>query len=287
MSVTPGSSILLVVDQMPFRRAQLVSFLEGWASEKRLRIIVSDITAISALEQLPDCSLAILSIGSEHLMEPRLTAAFRVLKAVYPRTPIVIIGESANNGNVAFALEYEASGYIPANLEAHIAVAALSFILAGGTYFPTGALLAIGAPPEVTPPPPPKRLPISTTYGEDRAKTGLSEKGNGESPGHQISPPEEMLGGHTGDLTARQVQVLVCLRSGQSNKQIARELEMSEATVKVHVRQVMKRLGATNRTQAAVLAMQLPKIETGIPRRTGPVVAYAAAGRPSLATSRG
>jgi DNA-binding NarL/FixJ family response regulator len=285
MSIALGDSILLVVDQMPFRRAQLVNFLEGWASEKRLRIIMSDVTTIAAMRELPNCSMAILSIGAEHLTEPRLTAAFRVLKAVYPKTPVVVMSESSDNGNVAFALEHEASGYIPASLEADVALAALSFILAGGTYFPVDALHAIGAPPEVTPPPPPKRLPIATAFSEDR--TGLNAKnGDGEAPGRS-APQEEMYGGRSSDLTARQVQVLVCLRSGQSNTQIARELAMSEATVKVHVRQVMKRLGASNRTQAAVLAMEMAKVDNGTSRRITPVVAYSAVVRPSLATSRG
>jgi DNA-binding NarL/FixJ family response regulator len=49
--------------------------------------------------------------------------------------------------------------------------------------------------------------------------------------------------------------VLACLKNGLSNKQIARELDMSEATVKVHVRHIMKKLGASNRTQAVVLAL--------------------------------
>ena len=57
------------------------------------------------------------------------------------------------------------------------------------------------------------------------------------------------------DLTSRQQQVLACLKRAQSNKEIARALKMSEATVKVHVRQVMKKLGALNRTHAAVLAV--------------------------------
>ena len=59
------------------------------------------------------------------------------------------------------------------------------------------------------------------------------------------------------ELTAREVEVMRELARGRSNKEIARELSMSEATVKVHVRQVMKKLGALNRTHAAVLAVDL------------------------------
>ena len=50
--------------------------------------------------------------------------------------------------------------------------------------------------------------------------------------------------------------MLLQLRDGKSNKVIARALDMTEATVKVHVRQIMRKLGASNRTQAAVCAVE-------------------------------
>lgn len=57
------------------------------------------------------------------------------------------------------------------------------------------------------------------------------------------------------DLTAKQEEVFGRLRKGFSNKAIARQLDMSEATVKVHVRRIMRRFGVANRTQLAVAAM--------------------------------
>ena len=58
-------------------------------------------------------------------------------------------------------------------------------------------------------------------------------------------------------LTARQMGVLVHLQQGKANKIIAHELGMSESTVKVHVRNIMRKIGATNRTQAAYKAQKL------------------------------
>src|SRR5262249_20243436 len=58
-------------------------------------------------------------------------------------------------------------------------------------------------------------------------------------------------------LTARQQEVLARLRQGESNKLIGRQLKLRESTVKVHIRQIMRKLGATNRTQAALCAAQL------------------------------
>jgi DNA-binding NarL/FixJ family response regulator len=53
--------------------------------------------------------------------------------------------------------------------------------------------------------------------------------------------------------TQRQSQILECLRRGMANKLIAYELDMCESTVKVHIRNIMKKLNATNRTQVAYL----------------------------------
>jgi DNA-binding NarL/FixJ family response regulator len=54
-------------------------------------------------------------------------------------------------------------------------------------------------------------------------------------------------------LTDRQRSVLMCLYHGDPNKVIGRKLGMTETTVKVHVREIMRKLGVANRTQVAVV----------------------------------
>lgn len=58
-------------------------------------------------------------------------------------------------------------------------------------------------------------------------------------------------------LTERQLQVIERIRCGKANKQIAYELNMSEHTVKIHLRHIMRKLGARNRTEVAVLSEDL------------------------------
>ncbi len=100
-----------------------------------------------------------------------------------------------------------------------------AFVLAGGTYFPREALLA--------------------------PRTGVGyASGGGGTPIAVVAKA---------GLTARQGEVLERLRFGKSNKHIARELHMQEATVKVHVRQIMRKLGAANRTQVALLAQTIAR----------------------------
>lgn len=57
-------------------------------------------------------------------------------------------------------------------------------------------------------------------------------------------------------LSARETEILECLREGAPNKIIARKLEITEATIKVHVKAILRKIGASNRTQAAMWASQ-------------------------------
>jgi two-component system nitrate/nitrite response regulator NarL len=56
------------------------------------------------------------------------------------------------------------------------------------------------------------------------------------------------------NLTEREKQILQCLLNAYSNKHIARALNISEGTVKVHLKSLMKKISAGNRTQAALWA---------------------------------
>ena len=55
-------------------------------------------------------------------------------------------------------------------------------------------------------------------------------------------------------LSKRELQVLQGLTEGKSNKEIARDLDVQEPTVKLHMKTLYRKIGASNRTQAALLA---------------------------------
>jgi two-component system nitrate/nitrite response regulator NarL len=54
------------------------------------------------------------------------------------------------------------------------------------------------------------------------------------------------------DLSPREIEILRCLTNGQSNKAIAKTLDIAEATVKVHVKRILRKVHVVNRTQAAL-----------------------------------
>lgn len=78
--------------------------------------------------------------------------------------------------------------------------------------------------------------------------TLLSGEQNWNDPANSAGPPSAP------SLTARQVEVLCLLAEGKSNKAIARELDMAENTVRVHVSAILASLGVSSRTEAAVAA---------------------------------
>ncbi|MCB1678754.1 MAG: two-component system response regulator NarL [Halioglobus sp.] len=59
-----------------------------------------------------------------------------------------------------------------------------------------------------------------------------------------------------GELTGREAQILQCIAQGKTNKRIARELAIAEATVKVHVKNTLKKLGLRSRVEAAVWVLE-------------------------------
>jgi DNA-binding NarL/FixJ family response regulator len=125
---------------------------------------------------------------------------------------------SDDNLNIALtALGGGAKSFIPASTSIDVMGNVLLITKAGGTYAPASAVLA----------------------AHDKTASSTSS--------HQAHAM----------FTARQLSVIDALRKGKSNKAIAYELNMCESTVKVHVRNILKRLNAKNRTQAVYLAREL------------------------------
>lgn len=97
--------------------------------------------------------------------------------------------------------------------------------------------------------------------------TSISEIGNAVTAvinGELSFPDSEVydsssieLAERLSSLTPQQLRVLMLLPDGLLNKQIAYELGISEATVKAHMTSIMRKLGLTSRTQAALIAQQL------------------------------
>lgn len=114
-------------------------------------------------------------------------------------------------------------GVLPLNLRMDVFMAAVDLLMKGGEHFPSALL------------------------GRLRAGEATADKPAG-------SAKAAMAGGHRGGdyvLTTREVQILDLLCKGTQNKIIADRLHLSENTVKVHVRNIYKKMNVRNRTEAA------------------------------------
>ena len=154
------------------------------------------------------------------------TNALKMLSEVAPRIPVIVLAYNNDAELARTAICSGAKGYIPVTMGFEVAVGAVRFVLAGGTYVPMDCLL-----------------------GTDRP---------GDVP---AQPPTSGL------VTGRELAVIRAIQDGKSNKVIAYELNMCESTVKVHVRNIMKKLSAKNRTDVAI------KSQTILSALPGPTLA--------------
>ncbi len=150
------------------------------------------------------------------------TDGFELLRDVCnacPNAPTVVLSGSEDPLHMRKALDLGAAGYIPKSAGMEVMILALRLVLAGGTYVPPDLL----------------RKPVAA---EGKSVLDVVQ-----------DMPQEAL-------TPRQQEILHLLGEGRSNKEIARQLDLSENTVKIHVAAVLKALGVNNRTNAAVMARQ-------------------------------
>jgi DNA-binding NarL/FixJ family response regulator len=135
-------------------------------------------------------------------------------------TLVVLSGEE-DARIIRSLVEHGAAGFIPKSSSREELISALKLVLAGGTYLPR---IALGP------------LPVS----------------NSNNDGHADSHKDMSM-----RLSRRQFEVLMKAVQGKSNKVIAKELEISDHTVKAHLSVAFRTLGVQNRTEAVYAAAKM------------------------------
>ncbi len=223
----PVNSCVVLIDRRRLRRSWVMACLEAW----RLGGRVEALSSAAEIGRWPAAGdrridLVIASVGGATVDDPAVAEDLRWLREQLPEVPVVLLADREDPASVAAAMRTGVRGYLPTSTEPEVARRALALVLAGGSYAPPGLLLG--------------------TAAEDRT----------ESCGSAI--PSLAAGtGRLDGLTPRQREVLALLGQGRPNKVIAQRLSMCESTVKVHVRQIMRKLGASNRTEVALKLREL------------------------------
>jgi len=143
----------------------------------------------------------------------------------YPDLPVIMISANQDPDVMQRAVSYGASGYIPKSSSVTEIIKATNAVLAGDVWLPAKA---------------------------SRASNG-------------VSAAEAQAADRLRQLTPQQFRVLNMMCRGLANKNIADQLDLAEATVKVHVTAIMRKLGVTNRTQAVLMANRLAASEPANP----------------------
>jgi len=144
-----------------------------------------------------------------------------VLKAKLPNVPVVIVSGYSTRDHVMAAVQAGAAGFIPKTVSGAAMVNALRLVLSGETY-----------------------LPSATFFEEASTMQPLPPIMRSGTP-----PPFDKL-------SKREAEILALLVEGRTNKEIAIVLELQEITIKVHLRNVYRKIGAANRAQAVRIALQ-------------------------------
>ena len=153
------------------------------------------------------------------IRDSRWSEAFEKIHALLPETPIAVLSAVFDKEIVQKTIDIGVSGYIPKTSANAVIISAVNLIMSGGVYIP----------PELL---------------DNRLKPEFASLLEDEpAPNHILTP--------------RQIEVIQAVAEGKSNKQIAYEMGVSEATVKLHINALLRSVGATNRTQALIRAQQM------------------------------
>ena len=143
------------------------------------------------------------------------------LKSSMPGTRVVVLSESAELAYLSEMFGSGADGFILKSISPRALVESLRLVLLGEKVFPSVLTNFLGALQAQQPVVPAERLRVGDVA-----------------------------------LSQREMEIIRSLADGQTNKSIAKELSITEATVKVHIKTVLRKLGVSNRTQVAIWALQ-------------------------------
>jgi two-component system, NarL family, nitrate/nitrite response regulator NarL len=193
--------------------------------------ILADTPFVVAAETFDDLSAfpgithktSVLTLVCESLSAHAYEDTLEKLKAQCPFARVVVLADHLEPQAVVRLCTAGLDGLCPTAMPKAALLKALELVMLGETFLPASVsfeLLEQGLRPQLWDG---RAAPIPNT-------------------------PEGM-----GKLSKREAQILHCLTQGASNKLIARELGLAEATVKVHLKGILRKLKAANRTQAAIL----------------------------------
>jgi DNA-binding NarL/FixJ family response regulator len=192
--------------------------------QKKLELPVLTYPEVNAWTHDPAGASACVIIlsGVDKQIDGEQAELIRELSQWEKEVPVIVFSDSESRNQIANSLRCGAKGFIPSDTPLEVVARAIKLVLVGGVFVPANAVL---------------------------------EKRHEELPD---SPRSE----GKFEFTVRENDVVNALLKGKSNKVIAYELSMSESSVKVHIRNVMRKLQVRNRTEAVIKIAEIVRAQT-------------------------
>lgn len=215
---------ILIIDDHTLFRSGLRLLLKRQADFDVVADAADGIEGLKRARELkPDVVLLDLNMPGLSGLE-----VLQILFQDQPESAVIILTVSEEGEELAEALRRGARGYLVKNIDAEALVSSIRRVVAGEPIIDPGMTAKLVAH---------FRNETSAPHAPARAQSSTRSS-----------------------LTAREIQVARLLAKGASNKVVARELDVAESTVKIHVQNVLKKLNLNSRVQIAVYV-----IENGLP----------------------
>lgn len=205
---------LLLIDPMPLTRNCLVAGLSDTAVASVVATPDID-AAVGLADRGEDFDAAVLNLGGDPIDDDILATYSRLVRGAYPDILLLLLTCHTELAGISAALRQGIRAYLTTDRSLEMTLDAIRLTCAGWTIYP-----AFG-------------LGVLTSMAQASARIA------GPAPGSD----------NRSALTPRQRDVFDLLATGMPNKRIAAELRMSESTVKAHIKGIMQRVGAHNRTE--------------------------------------
>jgi len=226
---------ILPIAQDPFQNVTTVLVCQNMLLRAGIRHILSGtrftpmdeaFENLKGLRAFAD-KVPVLVVICESWSEAEFTASIQELKAHCPSARVMLLTDDMDPETVLKLCRAGADGFCPTSMERHALVKAFEMVMLGETFIPASVGLAL-----------------------------LDQTRRAPTPGLApfVAKPFDDTARLLNKLSEREAQILRCLTLGASNKVIARELGVAEATVKVHIKAILRKVKASNRTQAAMWA---------------------------------
>src|SRR5918993_1046758 len=229
------SHLLPVTTILGCKNSMLREGLRHILSSTRFRLhpenlTCGEITLDDAAQESP-----LLFILDANLYPAGLAEGIGSLKQQYAQARMVVLSDGFNLEGMKSAFQSGANGYCLATTGCEALIKYLDLVMLGEVVFPSSAFLS--------------------AISETRYETDTKDTAAATVPSSHVPMGFEPHDSPIRTLSIRESEILQCLMQGAPNKVIARKLDVAEATVKVHIKAILRKIRVANRTQAAMWAV--------------------------------